>query len=214
MIKKILLRKINTSKKLIKENGFFFFIKHIIKKYIFRPIDNKFAFSALLDKPSISQNIKEFSGFLKKMKEKKVKKVLEIGTYKGGSAYYFKKFLNAEVETIDIKSYFFTKIMLKKNGVNFIEGNSHSKEVFEKVKGKEYDLLFIDGDHAYSSVKKDFEMYSPLARIVAFHDIYSWEGVKKFWNEIKNNYKNEEIVDLNNPLGIGILYFKKYKKEI
>ena len=40
-------------------------------------------------------------------------------------------------------------------------------------------FLFIDGDHRYEGVKKDFELYSPKVKvdgIIAFHDTFSWEG--------------------------------------
>jgi len=49
--------------------------------------------------------------------------------------------------------------------------------VFSKLfwpEGGELNFLFIDGDHTYEGVRKNFEMYSPLVRrggIVAFHDI-------------------------------------------
>jgi predicted O-methyltransferase YrrM len=46
--------------------------------------------------------------------------------------------------------------------------------VMKKLNGRAVDLLFIDGDHRYSRVKKDFEMYAPLVRtggVVLLHDI-------------------------------------------
>jgi predicted O-methyltransferase YrrM len=86
------------------------------------------------------------------------------------------------------------------------------------------DFLFIDGDHSYEGVKKDFEIYSSLVRkggIIAFHDIvpdyYTRYGIRtpsytggvpKFWNEIKYNYRYIEIIEDPNQdgYGIGVLY--------
>jgi predicted O-methyltransferase YrrM len=78
------------------------------------------------------------------------------------------------------------------------------------------DFLFIDGDHTYEGVKKDFEMYSPLVRkggLIAFHDICKHPPqlnctVDKFWNEIKGSYDFEEIIDnpSQNWAGIGVLH--------
>jgi hypothetical protein len=57
-----------------------------------------------------------------------------------------------------------------------------------------FDFLFIDGDHSYAGVKRDFEMYSPLVKPggwVGFHDINDTEihrgfgcQVEQFWTEL------------------------------
>jgi 2-keto-3-deoxy-L-rhamnonate aldolase RhmA len=36
--------------------------------------------------------------------------------------------------------------------------------VKEVLGGQPLDYLFIDGDHTYEGVRKDFEMYGPLVR--------------------------------------------------
>jgi len=47
-------------------------------------------------------------------------------------------------------------------------------------------LLFVDADHGYEAVKKDFEKWSPhvcLGGCIAFHDVGDWPGVTRFYEE-------------------------------
>jgi cephalosporin hydroxylase len=76
-----------------------------------------------------------------------------------------------------------------------------------------YDLILIDGDHSYEGVKKDFETTKRFKpKYVTFHDITNecCEGVVKFWNEIKNDYKHFEFTKqydsvIGEFLGIGLI---------
>jgi predicted O-methyltransferase YrrM len=48
------------------------------------------------------------------------------------------------------------------------------------------DLVFIDGDHSYASVKRDYELVAPWladGRILAFHDCTYFEGVSRVMGE-------------------------------
>lgn len=84
----------------------------------------------------------------------------------------------------------------------FIVANSHDPETLNKVP-KEVDILFIDGDHTYEGVKKDFEMYAPLVKKgwIFMHDVCTiTTGVPKFWSEIKENK-----ITLDYDAGFGII---------
>jgi hypothetical protein len=104
----------------------------------------------------------------------------------------------------------------KKCKLYLIPNSSLNQLTFNRVKeilGEEkLDFLFIDGDHRYEAIKSDFKMYSSLVRsggIIGFHDIGENEegGGRRFWNEVKLNYKHKEILkDKNKEKGIGILY--------
>ena len=73
----------------------------------------------------------------------------------------------------------------------------------KKILGvQKLDFLFIDADHSYEGVKKDFEMYRELVGkggIIAFHDICipkpeTGVEVRKLWCELKKQYPCKEII--------------------
>ncbi len=79
-----------------------------------------------------------------------------------------------------------------------------------------FDALMIDADHSYEAVKRDFELYAPLASIVILHDIAAPEHVRsktglpvevpRFWREIKGQYRHVEIVAPDSLMGIGVIW--------
>jgi predicted O-methyltransferase YrrM len=178
----------------------------------------------------IKEEIKELLVMLAKIKPKFI---LEIGTAYGGTLFLFSRVAdtNAIIISIDLP-YGYPKWKEKlyklfgdfNKKIYLIKGDSHSEETLLKVKeilnNNQLDFLFIDGDHSYEGVKKDFEMYSPLVRkggIIAFHDIipdyytrYGIEGKVKagevylFWEKLKKNYKYLELVKNYKQEGYGI----------
>jgi cephalosporin hydroxylase len=183
------------------------------------------------------QIMDEIKNLLLILDKVKPKVILEIGTAEGGTLFLFSNIAHEEAILISVDLYqtiekriLFRYIKKEKQKIFLIQGDSHSIETLRKIegilKGRKVDFLFIDGDHSYEGVKKDFEMYSPLVRkggIIAFHDIipdyYTRYGIKtsssagevyKFWNEIKEKYEHLEIVKDKNQdgYGIGVLFVK------
>jgi cephalosporin hydroxylase len=174
----------------------------------------------------------EILRFLKLIRNYKPKFILEIGTGRGGTLFLFSRTaaVDAIIISIDLprgkygggyqewKIDLFKSFSLSKQKMFLIRGNSHEIKSLNRVKkilkGNKLDLLYIDGDHSYEGAKRDFEMYKPLIKkggIIAVHDIVPIKNieynVEKFWNEIKDMYDYEEIVeDWNQNLaGFGII---------
>lgn len=177
----------------------------------------------------------EFLELLNIFKKTNPKVVVEIGTANGGTLFCFSKLAaeDALIISIDLpegqfgggypesRIPIYNAFKKRNQSLYLLRLDSHLETTLEKLKeilrGREVDFLFIDGDHTYEGVKKDFEMYSSLVKkggVVAFHDIapngderYTG-GVKFFWKEAKLKLPHKEIIFNKDQegFGIGIIY--------
>jgi predicted O-methyltransferase YrrM len=68
---------------------------------------------------------------------------------------------------------------------------------------RKFDFIFIDGDHAYSSVMNNFEIAVQMLNergSINFHDALSWTDVNKAIKEIKVKYHERADVDIYGSL--------------
>ena len=109
----------------------------------------------------------------------------------------------------------------------FFEGSSYAPETVQNVKrflaGRQFDFLFIDGDHSYHGVKEDFLQYLTMVRpggLIGFHDIVpddvARHGTKPeksqcyggdvyaFWASLKPHFEHREFVCSWDQTGFGI----------
>jgi len=182
------------------------------------------------DRPS--QNYSEWQMFLEiceiYLKKHEIKNpiVVELGVYKNMQKKFWKQLFGAEHIGIDASA---------RRSIPDIHGNTHNPKTLEmlkkKLNGKLINILFIDAGHCYESVKKDFEIYSPLCNdIIALHDINlgRYKTIKnievwKFWDELKlkahmgkKGYENylflsisqRKSVEMNLDVGIGMIIKK------
>jgi len=193
-----------------------------------------------VEKKGATQKITEFTSLLRLLKRRKLTNIVEIGTAHGGTLYAWCKIADADAFIIsidlpggpfgggytlnDIKK--FRKYKGKNQNLYFLRKDSHKQETKNKLveilDGRKIDFLFIDGDHRYGGVKKDFLLYSSLVKqngLIVFHDILHHPKVPackvdKFWDEIKRKYRNVEVIDKKDDRGwgqwggIGVIYYR------
>ena len=160
------------------------------------------------------QDKAEFWALISLVKDLNPQNILEIGSEKGGTAYFWNRICGAEgapgkLVCVDVANNFRMTLGLPDSEFVFLEGNSHSPEIYTAVMEQfpnGIDFLFLDGDHWYEGVKEDFEKFSPLVRsggIIAFHDIHG-DGVQDYWPEIRAQYARTQ--EFSYTIGIGVLH--------
>jgi len=140
---------------------------------------------------------------------------VEIGTARGGSLFVWSR-SNPNAELIvsierpfrggydNRRAKLYTEFIVDgpRSRMALIRGNSHDeatlRQLREVLHDRLIDFLFIDGDHAYDGVRRDFEMYSPLVKpdgLIGFHDIANpkYPGVPRFWEEVRLRHRHMEI---------------------
>lgn len=172
----------------------------------------------------------EFAAFVRLVRRRRLSVIVEIGTAKGGTLWAWCQLSDpaALIVSIDLPEGPFgggydstleprlRAYARYRQDVVLIRGDSHSAETLselQRVLGeRKIDLLFIDGDHTYSGVRRDFETYSSLVAdngLIAFHDIVPGPddavgGVPAYWREIRERECVVEFVNDWDQCGCGI----------
>ena len=173
----------------------------------------------------------EIRCLLKEVGQLRPRRLLEIGTARGGTFFLLSRAAAPDATLISldlpdpaekwmgVTSFLLPRLLLPGQSGHFVRADSHAPETEAKISsllgGSQLDLLFIDADHSYEAVKQDFDMYSELVRpggMVAFHDIAVQldkrdSEVDRFWGEVKERFPHQEFIeDVNQGwAGIGIL---------
>jgi cephalosporin hydroxylase len=156
----------------------------------------------------------------------------EIGLKHGGNSFMFLRklqhvelYLGMDLVLKNIAKLKFYRRYSQK--LHILEGNSQLQAIVDKARkvlaGKQFDLLFIDGDHEYDGVLEDLIQWYPLVKpggLIAFHDIVPDEeektgvrpsdsqlwggGVYKLWANIKPHFEHKEFVNDWDQGGFGI----------
>lgn len=176
------------------------------------------------------QQADELSAFIELMKTENVCSYLEVGACHGDTFHAVMSALpkGSKGVAIDLPEAAWGKksssraleqavACLRDSGydADAIYGDSASADVrqFAQARGP-YDAIFIDADHRYEAVRKDWLTYGPMGRIIAFHDI---DGVGKrsgaltvevprLWREIAGQHSHREIIGGVRGMGIGVVW--------
>lgn len=163
-----------------------------------------------------AQKPSELIGLVDLVQEQRPSTVLEIGTMSGGTlrAWCACAADDAQITSIDLPDgrwgggYDVSEVARLNSytrdaqNLTLIRGDSHDPVIRADVDHLEIDFLFIDGDHTYEGVKRDFEDYSPLVKaggLIAFHDVLPHPNVPEcdvdqLWAELRERHEVEEFL--------------------
>lgn len=164
---------------------------------------------------------------LSKLIEKNIINYLEIGCYSGASSILMLHNPKVKIVSVDIGY-----PIEEKNVINnikkffnderfiFIKGSSQDKETKEKILNimNNVDILFIDGNHDYDAVIKDFNMYVELVNkngYIIFDDYHCpiCVEVKPAVNEIINKLDKTNFNIIGTYQNIFNAYPEKMKEN-
>jgi cephalosporin hydroxylase len=163
------------------------------------------------------------------------RRLVEVGTCRGGTLLVFARSADPEATIVSVdlpggsggggypwwRKRWYRAFALPRQRIELLQGNSRDSSTVHRVRelfdGQPLDFLFIDGDHSYEGVRRDFELYGPLVRpggMIALHDINPapWSErqngmVPRFWMELEANYETEEFIERpGNGFGIGVVH--------
>lgn len=174
----------------------------------------------------------EFRALIAEVRTIEPRVIVEIGTARGGSFLAWCRNAADLAISIDLpggihgggyalpRARLYAEFVLSRaTRAVLLREDSHSAATVAKVaallNGRPIDFLFIDGDHRYDGVSRDYASWKPLVRrggLVALHDIVPHPDfpsieVHKLWTEIKASASCREFVrDPAAGYGIGLVH--------
>jgi cephalosporin hydroxylase len=157
----------------------------------------------------------EIVGLMERLAALRPARLLEIGSWHGGTAFLFGRVATPEATLVLVDTGFdlalrsaLPRLLRRGQRMICLRADTHlaatRDRIRELVHGEAFDFLFIDGDHSYEGVAADFRDYAPLVRaggLIAFHDVVmdhrtrrgadtvsSSGGVWRFWAEVRRSY--------------------------
>jgi predicted O-methyltransferase YrrM len=163
----------------------------------------------------------EFTQLLDVYRELAPRRVLEVGSYFGGSLFHWLQNAPEGSTVVSVDSYavgvdnrhLYHDWVPDGVSLQVIAGKSAAESTVTQAKAwAPYDFIFIDAGHYYTEVRADWDAYLPLAQkgaVVAFHDILTHSEhpeieVGRLWAEVKEDFETEEIVANPDAAGGGI----------
>jgi predicted O-methyltransferase YrrM len=162
-----------------------------------------------LIEPTLFQQVyEEITTFGYWLKGFQANNILEIG-FKGSSFHIMSQLSTGKKVAVDYEDKgrtVWSHYMMYGEDFKLFIADSQTEETRDKVKEfcPEYDLIFIDGDHSYEGVRRDFELYQELLSprgYIVFHDIDpdhifrdgAGGQVYKFWQDLSYGSKTNIV---------------------
>ena len=144
--------------------------------------------------------------------------ILELGTSLGLSSLYMSYAIpKTSITSIEgcPNTYNFAGSVIANSRVQNIETiNDSFEHAFETILShKNFDFVFIDGNHSYEATIKYFnELLNNIHEnsLLIFDDIYWTPGMTKAWEEIKTHTDVTISIDLYK---MGLVFFRKENKQ-
>lgn len=169
----------------------------------------------IAEAPEILQRPEEFAEVLAMYRDRSPLRVLEIGTYHGGTLFHWLQEAQSGAKIVAVDSQDRVSLSLDEwtpDGVEvvFITADSSSTETAELVGAHgPFDWVFIDAGHYEHEVRRDWELYGQMCAedgVVILHDVsrddeYPHIQVWKLWAELQDSYPTELI-----GIDTGVVY--------
>lgn len=160
----------------------------------------------------------EFASLLELVRRTGVSRMLEIGSYTGGSLWAWRQVVpNVLSVTLGTETGF------QSHGASIVYGDSTDPatqaSAESHIAGAPVDFVFIDGGHDYHTALSDFMWARRLVRrgLIGLHDINldlrypmpEFSGPRQLWDEARGSFPTFEIANVrHDDPGVGVFFVR------